>query len=169
MNILFLLLGFSHQSAQRTNTCCNTSSLSPWFCLAGRRAFGLSCALFLVFWRMWQELLHVHSSLSPSQTAACCLTRRACIQWVRRGAPARIQSPWFRGMNDFVPSGMGPAAPLSAAGLSPAPARRVAASCRRPAAAVLSELSRGIWRAAKSSLFSSGCLHRFSKVTVHSS
>lgn len=102
MDILFLLLGFSHQSAQCINTSCSTSSLSPWFCLAGRRAFGLSCALFLGSWRMWQQLLHVQPSLSPSQTAGCCLTRRAYIQWVRPSAPGHIQSSLAPGMNEFA-------------------------------------------------------------------
>lgn len=142
MNIVFLLLGFSHQSAQCINTSCSTSSLSPWFCLAGRRAFGLSCALFLGSWRMWQQLLHVQPSLSPSQTAGCCLTRRAYIQWVRPSAPGHIQSSLAPGMNEFAiwDSGMVRAAPLSVAQLNPAPAHRVAASCRRPSAAVLNKL-----------------------------
>lgn len=172
MDILFLLLGFSHQSAQCINTSCSTSSLSPWFCLAGRRAFGLSCALFLGSWRMWQQLLHVQPSLSPSETAGCCLTRRAYIQWVRPSAPGHIQSSLAPGMNEFAiwdgpcsPFVCGPAKPSTC---PPGGSILSQAFCCC-AEQALSLASQGIWRAPQISLFSSGCLHHFSKVVVHSS
>lgn len=156
MNILFVLLGFSHQSAQCINTYCNTSDLSPWFCLAGRRNFwtllhsiisvlknvtaALACAPLLVsFTDSW---------LLPDTEGLYSVGETQCS---RAHSVSLVPGEWMS-----LPSGMVRAAPLSAAELNPAPAHRVAASCHRPSAAALSKLSlvsQGIWRAAKSHYF----------------
>lgn len=143
MNILFALLGFRHQSAQVCsviNSYCNTSNLSPWFCLAGRRTFWtLLCSILSVLKNVTAALAcapllvsFTDSWLLPDTEGFYSVGETQCS---RAHSVSLVPGEWMS-----LPSGMVRAAPLSAAELNPAPAHGVAASCRRPSAAALSKL-----------------------------